>query len=140
MHHQMLPTICHIKFSHVKNPPPPRYGVFPDNFGHSCVSCYLDPVCVLSSARDHARETLRAHAAQDRLVSRLFQLSTVKFHINTPRTLGTGTAVVDRRCEWDRGTKAPPQQRRRRSLASREPKRVFLGRHMASVEPETPNA
>jgi len=123
----MLPTICHIKFSHVKNPPPPRYGVFPDNFGHSCVSCYLDPVCVLSSARDHARETLRAHAAQDRLVSRLFQLSTVKFHINTPRTLGTGTAVVDRRCEWDRGTKAPPPTAPAPESSKQGAKKSFFG-------------
>jgi len=81
----------------------------------------------LSSARDHARETLRAHAAQDRLVSRLFQLSTVKFHINTPRTLGTGTAVVDRRCEWDRGTKAPPTAPAPESSKQEAKKSFFWG-------------
>ena len=31
--------------------------------------CNSDPICVLSCARDHARETLRTHAAQERLVS-----------------------------------------------------------------------
>jgi len=32
---------------------------------------YLDPICILCSARDHARETLRSQAAPDNLVSQL---------------------------------------------------------------------
>jgi len=40
------------------------------------VRLYTDPVCILSCARDHARETLRSHAAQERLVSH-WQLSVI---------------------------------------------------------------
>jgi len=39
---------------------------------------YLDPICLLSSARDHARETLSVQTAPERLVCR--QSTTLSHH------------------------------------------------------------